>query len=696
MRSKSRVALLLTIVFVISEFAAFGQQPASDDARINQMRATVRRLEGVLADPNIPSSTKEQLADVVFEKRAELHALLRQKRDALSGQLRNSQTGDPRAIQNSIQALNDEMHRLRSGTLPDAASRDNQAANEPAMSNGQLTTTETSVNSQPVTRSAATPGTTPQQENGTQPAANNGQVANNTQPRTNNAQPTNNTQPAANNGQPANNPPVANNGQPANNPPPAQPVPQDPRCQNIPPDNPNDHREHFRHLVRRVACRIFLFKADPARGKILFLQDADLVALGLEQKTERLALAELTAQAANASTSKQVGSSGSSAGSTSLALKAGVPAILGFAVENGALAQDTNGTTVTFSGNPVGLIEALRKQGFIQSFQEQDDFTKFLRNFSFGLSFDTNRGSQPGTLLANKQQLSGYSVKYNIIDQRDPRNTTNTNRWAALTSKQAADLAASINGFVTSLVNPALVPPALEAWRNSANGALGTASTLDEIQTVLVDYLAKLSDVKLPDDLRAKVENVATNFDAYLDQRNNILGEIANGWTATLEYNNTRPVGLPSLSHFRFLAQKGAYNGSIDFTGNAALSFYNSLPTGPNPKRLRDFNFAGQLDVPIGDVTKTGVFLMSFTGRYQRLLNDQVIPGTTAVIRKGDIAVFQGKLTVPIRGTAIKIPLSFTIANRTELVREREVRGNFGITFDLDSIMAKFNPFTQK
>ena len=111
---------------------------------------------------------------------------------------------------------------------------------------------------------------------------------------------------------------------------------------------------------------------------------------------------------------------------------------------------------------------------------------------------------------------------------------------------------------------------------------------------------------------------------------------------------------------------------------------------------MRDFKFAGQIDIPIGDVTKTGKFLFSFGGRYERLLADEPIAGTTAVVKKGDIAVGQFKFTIPIRGTAIKIPLSMTFANRTELNKEKEVRGNFGITFDLDSIFAKFNPFTQK
>jgi hypothetical protein len=60
---------------------------------------------------------------------------------------------------------------------------------------------------------------------------------------------------------------------------------------------------------------------------------------------------------------------------------------------------------------------------------------------------------------------------------------------------------------------------------------------------------------------------------------------------------------------------------------------------------------------------------------------------------KGDIAVGQLKLTIPVKGSGMKIPISVTFANRDELNMEKSfVRGNFGITFDLDSIFARLKP----
>jgi len=64
-----------------------------------------------------------------------------------------------------------------------------------------------------------------------------------------------------------------------------------------------------------------------------------------------------------------------------------------------------------------------------------------------------------------------------------------------------------------------------------------------------------------------------------------------------------------------------------------------------------------------------------------------MIPNT-----KGTIAVGQFKLTVPVKGAGVKVPLSVTFANRTDLIKERVVRANVGLTYDLDTIFARFRP----
>lgn len=656
----STLRVVAVTIFLMLCSAVVGAQQAVNETRIAQMRATVQKLEGLAGDANVPAETRAQLSDLLFEKRGELHALLRQKRDALRSSLRaNMSTEEADTVNNAIQQLSQELGQLkRNSTTVSESNGDSEPQNGGGGSDGAppLDARETAPAAEATTPSVSAALGTP--------------ASSEAAPRS--------AQPAV--AQPDSNQPV---------------TAQDP-CIGLGSGGATFDVE-YQNQIRNVTCRIM--RAREGRGNRTDLQlnfQAHNVVMALaiaNAKLPKVAVAELTAEAEDASHAKNLSSGDSGSGSTSLVSKAGVPAILGFATEHGGLTRNTDGTTITFTGNPVGLVQAMAKKGFISSFQDQDDFTKFLRKFSFGLSFDTSRGTQPGTFTGTKQQLSGFSFKYNVIDQRDPRDSRHTARWQNITNHQASSLALALNEFVKTIATGRA--PQLEAWLVNANQSLTGKTSFDDIRATLIAELNKLETVELPADQSAVVKQVGTNFEAFLKERNDILDEISNGWIATLDYTNTRPVGTPSLSNFRFLAEKGAYKGSIDFTGNASLTFYNSRPTGPNAKTLRDFRFAGQLDVPIGDVTKTGKFLVSLAGRYQRLLEDEPILGSTLVVPKGDIATFQAKLTIPIRGTAFKIPLSFSYANRTELIKERELRGNFGFTFDLDSIFAKFNPFTK-
>ena len=614
--------------------SAFAQQ-AVDESKITEMRATIQKLEGLSGDQNIPVEMRQNLSELLFEKRGELHALLRQKRDALRSALLNATSDQERTgLNDGIRQVSEEMQRLSGASASGATAT---TTPETTTLPSAPTTPRSSI---PAVGPPATPQPTPVLVS---LAAGDQQIC-------------------------------------------------DALFKSRPPAKPDYNRE-----IQIAACRLLYARAGKFNANERELDYRSSysmpIALGLAGvKVQNIAVPEFTAQAENASNAKDVSASSSSSGSTSLVSKAGIPAVFGFAVENGALTKATSGTTVTFTGNPVGIVEALAKKGFITSFQNQAPLTAALRRVSFGISFDTSRGDQSGAFTADKQQLSGFSFKYNVIDQRDPRQSRYTKRWQELTRIQASNLATAMNNFVIAIVNP---PPAFKTWLDDANSALIGKSSLEEIERTLLVEFAKLPDLELPTELQQLVKQVASDYDELIKERNNILDEISNGWIATFDYHNERPLGLPTLSNFRFLAEKGAYNGSIDFTGNASVTIYNSRPTTPNTQRLRDFRFAGQLDVPFGDVSRTGKFLLSFAGRYERLLNDELLAGTNTTIKKGDIAVGQLKLTIPIRGTAVKIPLSVSFANRTELIQEKEVRGNFGITFDLDSILAKFNPFSK-
>lgn len=411
-------------------------------------------------------------------------------------------------------------------------------------------------------------------------------------------------------------------------------------------------------------------------------------------------------------TDKQFGADSRSAGTTSLGVKGGIPQVLSWAVENGGAVSSIDGTTVTFRVNPVGFIQALSGQGYITGFRntEDDALARFFRRTSVGFSFDTKRDTDPPTLTGSKQQLSAVSVRYQLVNQRDPRAGRYREMWdtffqqqgVAFTNQQTEQLMK----LQVSSVGGGFKNQALQDWLNTTNVSLnGTRITpslvnkneaIEEVRKIIDQRLAQLPAVIANDaELTGALSNFVAAYLPYLAEKKRIMDEIAKGTLVTFEYTNYREPNAPDLSNFRFVFDKGTLGG-MDFNANASLTFFNKRPVGPNVQRIRDFDFSAQLDKKLEDVMGLGPATLSFTGKFQRLTSNAIaFDGTVLPNTKGDIAAGQVKLTIPIKDSGIKVPFSITFANRSELVREKEVRGNFGFSFDLDTLFARFKSFSQ-
>jgi hypothetical protein len=428
-----------------------------------------------------------------------------------------------------------------------------------------------------------------------------------------------------------------------------------------------------------------------------FMLLQEIVAAKLIGREER---GKFLVEAEEARTDKQVEGGPENAGTTSLVVKGGAPTVLGFAVANGALTESRSGTTYTFRGNPVGIVKLLQNKTFDESYleDERDPVTRFLKKTSFAVSFDADRGREPGVFTADRQQVSSYAVRHEFVNERDPRHRKYEKAFADFLAQEGNNLALSVyNTFETLLegtpgtVGRRFKDPALRAWFEETKARIAAAAPGD-VEATFKEQLDKFPvGDKLLTETRDAVGGFAQNFAGYLRARKKLLDEIAKGKVITFEYTNNREVNAPDLSNFRFIAETGVFGGKADLTANASLTFFNSRPAA-GAGRVRDFQFAGQLDVPF-KVTNVGSFVFSFAGKYERVLeNATALDGTLLPGTKGDIAAGQFKLEVPFIG-GIRLPLSVTFANRTELVREREVRGNFGFTFDMDKILARFKPF---
>jgi hypothetical protein len=395
---------------------------------------------------------------------------------------------------------------------------------------------------------------------------------------------------------------------------------------------------------------------------------------------------------------KQVGGSDSNAGSTSLVSKGSVPSILGYAVENGALTREISGTTITFRGNPVGIVKALSTAGFIGSYQNADAGARFLRRLSFALSFDTSRGqpsdntSGSNVFTGDRQQLSSYSLRFDILNHRDPRDKQYTGAWHQLIAKDVTALSEAL----LQLDNALDADDAFKAWYASANAKVMAASasgaSVKDVETLIRSELDKLASLTLSPEVDTLAEAYAKSYKAFLLGRENLLALVAKGPIVTFEYTNVRRVEAVDISNFKLIAEGAFFHGHVDLTANASFTILNKVPSGTGLDRVQDVDLSGQFDAPLGDIPKIGSIVLSFAGKYKHMMQDTMMANGMMADTNGDIGVGQVKLTIPVKGTGVRIPLSFTFANRTEFVKEKLVRGNIGITFDLDSIFARFKP----
>jgi hypothetical protein len=410
---------------------------------------------------------------------------------------------------------------------------------------------------------------------------------------------------------------------------------------------------------------------------------------------------------------KQVGAP-AGAGSTSLVSKGSVPGILGFAVENGALTQTTSSTTVTLRGNLVGWLDLLKNQAFILSYQDGSGFVRTLRRVSYSLTLNTDTGasaaepapSGPAALTPQairaqldrtKQQLAGYSVRVAIVDQRDPRTAANRASIATLADTDLVDLLKSNRAFDDFLDSAEYS----EKWLQDAADQLSDPTTplsVVQIQRILYQRLEalRLLMINRIDNFEDEVARNLLALNAYDKARRRLFETIRKRPLFAFEYVNAKTNDLPDSSTVRFIAE-GQWGSRVDLTANAAMTFQHAgtVPL-PEPKDIggrRDFQLAGQMDVPLGSLEKrvsagTGVGApVVGVGFLAQNVTDRAavsFGGNRFTVDSGLIAAVQGKVTVSVKGSGVKIPLSISYANRTEMLKEKDVRGHIGVTFDMD------------
>lgn len=422
-------------------------------------------------------------------------------------------------------------------------------------------------------------------------------------------------------------------------------------------------------------------------------------------------------------TDKQIGADSKNVGTTNLVSRGGIPLIMSLAVENGAATSTANGTTINFRFNPVGLMEYLNKGGTdnFAVFQPSEPFVKQLRRMALGLSYDTSRGVVAPMFTGSRDQFSGLSFSYGFVDQRSPstdfvREKTRAfviDAGATFSQKSVKSLEAIfslgqndkqntiINNFIGA-INEAIKAKKTDFENKNKDEKIALLFPL------LIKEFAKApaDEIKKNTAITEQLKEFTAALDSYETAEKDFQRKLNRAQLLTFDYNYNRSFTASDLSNFNLTYEKGWENG-MDLVFNSSFSMFHKTPfrsliapgTVIQPteqKKFRDFSFASQLDIPLTGLTgSVSDFTLSLAAKYQRMLTDSVtlFDGTVINGIKGDIVIGQAKMRIPMGKTGLFFPISFTYANRPELIKEKKSRGNFGFTFDLSSLLERFSPF---
>ncbi len=499
---------------------------------------------------------------------------------------------------------------------------------------------------------------------------------------------------------------------------------------------------HFRKTVSAILLSFFIgistsaqdataAKSDCLKGAVIDLKDT-LSAGGTPEETRAhvsLTLrrwfmyvcyfspannlrAQLLGKAEDKRLDKQPGASSTTAGSTSLVDKGSAPWLLGFALERGKLTQSADGSTVTLRANIVNSIRALIGRTYLGSYEigQDDRLIRYLSRLSFAASFNVaaNQGNSSQISLPGAGSFSGVSAQYKIYNHRDPRDKKWTRKWDHLSSTVGLRLAHQYTNLTSAVRRN---DQKFQTWLSSQADiivAIPENSRDQQLPSVLEDTIKSFGDNfwNLP-ELQKSIADFTAGISRYVESEDTVFNETKKTAIVTLDYNfvrqslpptatvNAMQAGrsLPDLSNLTLVLERGfAGSNAPELTFNVSGTWFSSSAVGRS--NLRDARVSLQLDVPLKrEIENIGKFTLSFSGQYLRLFEEPIgqkvmLKGVT-IDRTGGIGVFQTKLSIPVKGSGVKIPVSFTYSNRTELIKEGDVRGNVGITFDLDSLFAK-------
>jgi len=437
-------------------------------------------------------------------------------------------------------------------------------------------------------------------------------------------------------------------------------------------------------------------------------------------------------------TDKEAGSAHAASG-TSIVSQGPAAKVLSAAVEYGAATQSVDGQVITLRANAAGLPSALvRKNVFpycadphASEFCVGASALSVLRRVSFSVSFDASRGTQvigtpqtPAapttaqqlTFTAQRNQISAATARVELWNHRDVTSRDFAARWkervGLAMDRPAAELMSDASSFMTRIVlndQDAEFGNRYNAWQIRTQALLirarsDRARVTDVLRTALNEWMVEVRAAQ--PDIDGLARDALAAYSRFFLAQGSLIDSLSDKNVLALEYTGSRPVGQAGTSNVRLILDL-PLTTRTRMVANGAATFYDSVPANvpADVTRYRDAQFGLELDHGLGEQSIIGPAVISVALYYQYqhapalLKFDPLkpIPGIgftglppnarTVFAEQQSIWLGQAKLSLTPPGSSVKVPLSLTYSNRTELVDKPMWRGQVGLAYDLDSLL---------
>lgn len=403
---------------------------------------------------------------------------------------------------------------------------------------------------------------------------------------------------------------------------------------------------------------------------------------------------------------KLIGASTGGAGTTALVAPVSVPALVGLGIERGSVLQQNNGTVTTLRGNALGLAKlAVGAEQFPYCAQIDMDncrtLYRRLRQLSGSVSFEhlTSPGQTPldsEDLFGDEFRMASWGVHLDLTPSNNLDDPKYIENWhTEIARLRGSEIVGNLSLAVFMLAETDGFQEGNKAILNALKAAdpQNRKAVLEAKLNAFITQLDQTNPL-----LREEIQALQRASEAYFTLRDAAV-RAAHIHKLSLKYTNSRAQNEPSRSTLRLVYSHQPTDAPVLVTLNFGASFYNRSN---DDARLRDLQFGAQIDRPLPSIGRFERPVLSLAGYYQWMKHDALLtipagdfaPGTAIALAgeaskllgtKGHIGIVQLKVSVPISDTVV-IPLSTTWSNRTELIKENDVRVQVGFTLDLDSL----------